>query len=58
MDAHSTDIETEFISKEAVIDLIEKVLTAPTKRDGSESQAVQIYKGIQEMNGIRLIDFM
>ncbi len=49
---------TEFISKDEVIDLIEKVLMTPPKRDGSKSQAIRIYEGIRGMNGIRLEDFI
>lgn len=49
---------TEYISKDEVIDLIEKVLTTPPKRDGSKSQAIRIYEGIRGMTGIRMEDFI
>lgn len=58
MDAHSTDVETEFISKEAVIDMIEDVITHPVNNHPDNSQVIALYKKIRVMTGIRLIDFM
>lgn len=58
MEDHSTDVETEFISKEAVIDMIEDVIMHPVKEHPDNSQVIALYKKIRVMTGIRLIDFM
>jgi hypothetical protein len=58
MEDQSTNTETEYISKDMVIDTIEDLIMHPVKPNPDNSQLIELYKRIRMKSGIRLIDFM
>lgn len=57
MGNQSTNTETEYISKEEVIDLIEELVKAPMRVETENTKLIELYKRIRVKAGIRLIDF-